>query len=184
MLSCVWLFVTVCSPSGSSVHGVFQAGILEWDAISYSRGSSWPRDQYCISCIGKWILYCCASWEAPILHWIFVKRPRSDMPICICFQTYEHWKSLVINLVWHLFKQNWSPGRWSCSVFLIGSIQWRVSFSELYFSLILRKALVSGSPLWFHLGQAGWPTMPSWIFWNRIGSMSCHLSEILDMFSK
>ena len=34
---------TVALP-GSSVHGVFQARILEWIAISFSRGSSWPRD--------------------------------------------------------------------------------------------------------------------------------------------
>ena len=33
-----------CSPPGSSVHGIFQAIILEWVAISFSRGSSWPRD--------------------------------------------------------------------------------------------------------------------------------------------
>ena len=33
-----------CSLPGSSVHGIFQARILEWVAISFSRGSSWPRD--------------------------------------------------------------------------------------------------------------------------------------------
>ena len=33
-----------CSPPGSSVHGILQARILEWAAISFSRGSSWPRD--------------------------------------------------------------------------------------------------------------------------------------------
>ena len=33
------------SPPDSSVYGIFQARILEWVAISYSRGSSWPRDQ-------------------------------------------------------------------------------------------------------------------------------------------
>ena len=33
-----------CSLSGSSIHGILQAGILEWIAISSSRGSSWPRD--------------------------------------------------------------------------------------------------------------------------------------------
>ena len=32
-----------CSLSGSSVHGIFQARLLEWVAISFSRGSSWPR---------------------------------------------------------------------------------------------------------------------------------------------
>ena len=32
-----------CSPPGSSVHGIFQARVLEWVAISSSKGSSWPR---------------------------------------------------------------------------------------------------------------------------------------------
>ena len=35
----------VYNPPGSSVHGIFQARILEWVAISYSRGSSLSRDQ-------------------------------------------------------------------------------------------------------------------------------------------
>ena len=39
------------SPPGSSVHGILQARILVWVAISFSRGSSWPRDRTCISCI-------------------------------------------------------------------------------------------------------------------------------------
>ena len=34
---------TDCSPPGSSVHGILQARILEWVAIPFSRGSSWPR---------------------------------------------------------------------------------------------------------------------------------------------
>ena len=49
-----------CSPPGSSAHEVFLARTVEWIAISYSRGSSWPRDRACIPCIsctGKWILY-------------------------------------------------------------------------------------------------------------------------------
>ena len=49
---------------GSSVHGISQAGILEWVAISTSRGSSQPRDQTQVSCLGRWILYHCATWEA------------------------------------------------------------------------------------------------------------------------
>ena len=39
-----------CSPPGSSVHSIFQARILEWVAISFSRGSSQPRDQTQVSC--------------------------------------------------------------------------------------------------------------------------------------
>ena len=40
-----------CSPPGSSVHGIFQARILECIAISFSRGPNRPRDQTCISWI-------------------------------------------------------------------------------------------------------------------------------------
>ena len=42
---------TDCSPPGTSVHGIFQARILEWVAISYSRGTSQPRDWTCVSCV-------------------------------------------------------------------------------------------------------------------------------------
>ena len=42
---------TDCSPPGSSVHGILQARILEWVAISFSRGSSQLRDQTQVSCI-------------------------------------------------------------------------------------------------------------------------------------
>ena len=38
-----------CSPAGSSVHGILQVRILEWVAMPSSRGSSWPRDETCIS---------------------------------------------------------------------------------------------------------------------------------------
>ena len=56
-----------CSPPGSSVHGVFQARLLEWVAISCSRGSFQPRGQThpsCISCIGSRFFTNWASWEA------------------------------------------------------------------------------------------------------------------------
>ena len=47
---------------GSSVQKISQARILEWAAIS--RGSSQPRDQTCVPCIGRWILYHGATKEA------------------------------------------------------------------------------------------------------------------------
>ena len=53
---------TLCDPMDyslpiSSVLGIFQARILEWVAISCSRGSSPPRDQTHVSCIGRQILF-------------------------------------------------------------------------------------------------------------------------------
>ena len=63
------LCLTLCnlmdwSLPGFSVHGILQARILEWVAISFSKGSSWPRDWTHISCTGRWILYPWTSWEA------------------------------------------------------------------------------------------------------------------------
>jgi len=60
---------TLCNPMdcyvpGSSVHGIFQARMLKWVAISFSRVFSWPRDQTCIFCIGRRILYYWATREA------------------------------------------------------------------------------------------------------------------------
>ena len=48
-----------CSLSGSSVHGILQARILEWVVISSSRGSSEPRDRTQVSCIagGRFIVW-------------------------------------------------------------------------------------------------------------------------------
>ena len=53
-----------CYLLGSSVHGIFQARILKYVAIFFSRGSYEPRDQTCISCIAlhcRLILYHCAT---------------------------------------------------------------------------------------------------------------------------
>ena len=49
--------VTLLQPHRLLLHGISQAKILEWVAISSSRGSSQPRDQTLVSCIGSQILY-------------------------------------------------------------------------------------------------------------------------------
>ena len=64
-----------CSPPGSSVHGIFQAKILEGVAVSSSRGSSCPRDRthvIHVSCIGRWILYHCATWNSGTYTWVCI----------------------------------------------------------------------------------------------------------------
>ena len=92
--ACVFLVTQSCpalcdsmdySPSGSSVHGIFQARILEWIAFSFSRGCSQPRDWIrvsCISCISRRILYYWATWEAWPPLWAFLTSlARSFHPI-------------------------------------------------------------------------------------------------------
>ena len=55
-----------CSPPSSSVDGISQARILEWVAISFSRGSSQPRDWTRVSRIDEQIIYHWATREAQI----------------------------------------------------------------------------------------------------------------------
>ena len=67
--------LTLCNPMncrlpGSSVHWIFQARILEQIAISFSRGSAWPKNQTqdsVSSCTGRQILNHCATWGSIIV---------------------------------------------------------------------------------------------------------------------
>ena len=53
-----------CSPPSSSVHGILQGRILEWVAISFSRGSSRPRDRTQVSHIAGRCFNLCTTREA------------------------------------------------------------------------------------------------------------------------
>ena len=53
-----------CNLPGSPVRGISQARLLEWVAMSFSRGSSQARDPTRVSCISRRILYHRATWEA------------------------------------------------------------------------------------------------------------------------
>ena len=69
LLSPIWLS---CNPMdwsllGSSVHGIFQARILELVAISFSRGSSPPRDGTYLPCFDRWVLHPCTTWVSIII---------------------------------------------------------------------------------------------------------------------
>ena len=71
-----------CSPPGSSVHEIFQARILEWVAISFSRGSSQPRDRTQVSCTSCRFFYQLSYRGSPIYiytHISSVQFSRSAM---------------------------------------------------------------------------------------------------------
>ena len=57
-----------CSLSGFSIHGIFQARVLKWVAISFSSGSSWPRDQTRVSCMAGRRFTLWAAREAPGIY--------------------------------------------------------------------------------------------------------------------
>ena len=73
-LSHVWLFAVpwTAAQQAPLFIWVLQARILDWVAISFSRGSSQPRDKTHVSYSGRWILYHWATWESP---------PTSTLPL-------------------------------------------------------------------------------------------------------
>ena len=75
-----------CSPPGSSVRGILQARILEWVAISSSRGSNTPLDTCTIS------FY-------PFLYWwtLFLSALREN---CFPFLSFYHLKSSYLRFSW------------------------------------------------------------------------------------
>ena len=92
-VSRVWL----CDPMdhslpGFSVHGIFQARVLEWVAISFSRGSSWPRDQTHVSCIAGRRFTLWATYD-----------PNLELMKSL-WNYLDFWNLLAIFLFWQKFK--------------------------------------------------------------------------------
>ena len=88
---------TLCNPMdctlpGSSVHGILQARILEWAAISFSKGPYWPRDWTLVSLIADRFFTIWATREAHhmLISWVF----------CL------FWLFLVQHSI-SLYSQNW-----------------------------------------------------------------------------
>ena len=79
-----------CSLPGSSVHGIFQATILEWAAISFSRGSSQPRDRTWVShIVGRCFYH--LSHQGRKVYW-------SPVPILIVFFSHCYWISSILSV--------------------------------------------------------------------------------------
>ena len=81
--SCLTLCDPVdCSLTGSSIQRILQARILEWVAISFSRGSSWPRDQTQVSCIAGRRFTLWASRWAFLIFAAAAKSLQSCLTLC------------------------------------------------------------------------------------------------------
>ena len=72
-----------CSIPGSSIHGIFQARVLGWLAISFFRGSSWPKDWTQVSCTAGRFFTDWATREAQILPMLcYAKSLQSCPTLC------------------------------------------------------------------------------------------------------
>ena len=102
-----------CRPPGSSVHGISQARILDWVAISFCRGSSWPRDWTYISCVagrffttaslpGKPLQYTLEPGFVPPTLNCYTAPPPADnheFLLCLC----EFASFMLYSLVCYIF---------------------------------------------------------------------------------
>ena len=81
-----------CSLPGSSIHGILQARIPEWVAISFSRGSSWPRNWTQVSCLAGRFFTNWATSLLLLMHigipkaWHCTRRAASGSPSCTCLE--------------------------------------------------------------------------------------------------
>ena len=85
----VWFFATlwtVCSPPGSSVHGILQGRILKWVAIPFSRGSSWPKDRTQVSITAdRFFTVWATSLNQTPFHCGASFRASKSQPLLGCF---------------------------------------------------------------------------------------------------
>ena len=132
MLSRVWLFCNPmnCSPPSFSVHGIFQARILEWVAISFSSGSSQPRDQTQASCIADRFF---TSWATSEAQDNITKKQKDNNPLPSswphCLKTFL---SLPFGVRWvALMPQQWSSHLESAARILVTTTP-KIGFSQSY----------------------------------------------------
>ena len=100
-----------CSPLGSSVHEIFQARILEWVAISFSRVSSQPRDWTRVSCTAGRFFTDWATREAPSARWIAFSTFRTfrGCHLCLGCEHFYHPKRKPIRQLPHSSsRQSWT----------------------------------------------------------------------------
>ena len=72
------------SPPGFSVHGILQARILQWVAIPFSKGSSWPRDQTQVSGIaGRFFTICATRDEKLVTKTVLMQIHRESKLILL-----------------------------------------------------------------------------------------------------
>ena len=83
-----------CSLPHSSVHGIFQARVLEWSAISFSRGPSRPKALLpCTRCFTVWATSKFFHWQTVILNYIGRSSGKWSS---------QTWKGMVLEMVWTL----------------------------------------------------------------------------------
>ena len=130
-----------CSPPDSFVHGISQARILEWVAISCSRGSSQPRDRTYVFCIDTATaaksLHSCPTLCDPIDS----SPPGSPIPGILQARTLE-WVAISFSNAW-----KWKVKVKSLSRIWLLATPWTAAYQAPSFIGFSRQEYWSGVPL-------------------------------------
>ena len=123
------LCLNLCNPTDhnlpvSSVHRIFQARILEWVAISFSRGSSWPRDQTWASYIsGRYFTIWATRQALHRLHKKWYETQIQFVQVWMSYYWVVGWIETVVSslpfpmsclLLGSSGSRRTSPGNWGC----------------------------------------------------------------------
>ena len=117
LLSHIQLFASLpdCSTPGCSVYGISQPRILEWVAISSSKGSTWPKYQICISCIGRQVLNHKCHLGGPNDYTVYQYKHINSMHKCMYKYMWTYWK-ILYSFIYQIFINNY------LSMFIMSSI--------------------------------------------------------------
>ena len=111
-----------CSPPGSFIHRVFQARVLEWVAMPFSRGSSWPRNWIRVSCIAGRFFTIWATREVLHQHWT-TELPGTSLPIVLW--SFSLLSETYLQGALISFSGKWNLGAMNCALdILIASEVW------------------------------------------------------------
>ena len=141
-----------CSPPGSSVHGIFQARILEWVTNSFSRGPSWHRDQTCVSCIVyRWVTReaCSCYSVAKSCLWDPMECSTPGLPV-------PHYLPKFAQVHVHFVSDVIQP---SHSLPISSSLWWSLLYSNrsevkaMFLTLSFKFAFISKDKGWLHQGN-------------------------------
>ena len=165
-LSCVRLFVTLCSLCNCTVHGILQAGILEWVAFSFSRGSSQPRDWTQVSHIAgrsftSWatFVYICKHTLLLLLKFSYLKS--------MCEKNVE----LILNLDFKSSTSSLLRKTSLCSNPVVSSVFFRMLHGILS-SCVTRTFFSPILLLPEHIVNSSWPLQSS----QPVDFIFCHSS--------
>ena len=125
-LNLAWIFVDSVSPPDSSVNGIFQARVLEWIAISFSTGSSQPRDQTRVSHTASRHFTIWAKGRDKNLQHMWLVKVAKSCPTLQPHGLYSSWNSPgqntgvgSLSLLQGIFPtQGWNPGLLHCGQIL------------------------------------------------------------------